>query len=83
MNDDNSRLAKNCHDWGKENGYYKVGKWGHQDIGEDRLYNHPAFYEQGAHWLLGYTEFSGRFECDDKENENSLSANDFWKIYAL
>ena len=84
MNDDNSRLAENCLLWGKENGRYRPGKWSHQDIGEDRLYNHPAFYEQGAHWLLAYKEkkFSGRFECDDKENQNSLSANDFWKIYA-
>ena len=56
---------------------------GSSRFGEDRLYNHPAFYEQGAHWLLGYTKFSGRFECDDNKNENKLlSANDFWKIYA-
>ena len=82
MNDDNSDLAEKCRKWGKENGKYRAGKWGHEKFGEDRLYNHPAFYEQGAHWLLGYTKYPGRFECDDKENENSLSANDFWKVYA-
>ena len=82
MNDDNSDLAEKCRKWGKENGKYRAGKWGHEKFGEDRLYNLPAFYEQGAHWLLGYTKFPGRFECDDNENENILSANDFWKIYA-
>ena len=82
MNDDNSHLAEKCRKWGKENGKYRVSKWSHQNLSEDRLYNHPAFYEQGAHWVLGYTEFSGRFECDDKENENTLFADDFWKMYA-
>ena len=88
MNDDNSRLAEKCYEWGKENGKYRVGKWSHQNHNEDRLYNHPAFFANGAHWLLAYNnEFSGRFECDDKKNDkknknkNSLSANDFWKIY--
>ncbi|XP_068706103.1 uncharacterized protein [Montipora capricornis] len=83
MNDDNSRLAEKCHEWGKENGTYGVGKWSHQNLDEDRLYNHPAFYENGAHWLLAYNHksFSGRFECDDYKNEK-ISANDFWKIYA-
>ncbi|XP_068706094.1 uncharacterized protein [Montipora foliosa] len=84
MNDDNSRLAEKCHEWGRENNKVKVGKWSHQNFNEDRLYNHPAFVVRSAHWLLAYnnTEFSGRFECDDKEDENILSANDFWKIYA-
>ena len=82
MNDDNSRLAEKCHEWGKEGGNYKVGKWSHQNINEGRLYNHPAFIEYVAVWLLAYDQFSGRFECDNKNNENILSANDFWKIYA-
>ena len=82
MDDDNSYLAKNCRQCGLENNKCKVGKWGHPDLNEDRLYNHPAFVQERAHWLLGYNGgFSGRFECDDKKDENSLSANYFWKIY--
>ena len=89
MNDDNSRLAEICHEWGRENSTYRVGKWGHQwnyqDFGVDRLYNHPAFVVDWAHWLLAYNHkvVSGRFECDDNQSENKLlSASDFWKIYA-
>ena len=77
MNDDNSRLAEKCHDWGRD-GNYKAGKWSHQNFNEDRLYNHPAFAKDWAHWLVDYNnKFSGRFECDDNKNENISSANDF------
>ena len=84
MDDDNSHLAKHCRHWGRDKqGKFKVDKWGHRDLVEDRLYNHPAFVANQAHWLLGYNgRFPGRFECDDNKNENNLSANDFWKIYA-
>ncbi|XP_068736853.1 uncharacterized protein [Montipora capricornis] len=79
MNDDNSRLAEKCHEWGNS----KNGKWGHVNLNEDRLYNHPAFVERTAHWLLPYNNiYSDRFECDDNLNENKLSSYDFWEIYA-
>ena len=83
MNDDNSHLAEKCHEWGKENDNFRVGKWSHQNINEDRLYNHLAFVEATAHWLLPYNnEYLGRFECDDYNDKNILPANAFWKIYA-
>ena len=80
MNDDNSLLAEICHEWGKEKDNYKVGKWGHYMVDEDRLYNHPAFALFRAHWLLAYNH---RIECDDYNDKIILiSAGDFWKIYA-
>ena len=66
MSDDDSNLAKNCEKWGKDNGKYFVGKWGHEmdakynDLNETRLFNHAAFVKNANHWLLG-----NRFECDD------------------
>ena len=41
MEGDNSRLTGVCEKWGKENGVYEIGKWGH-DQNEDRLYNHAV-----------------------------------------
>ncbi|XP_068706112.1 uncharacterized protein [Montipora foliosa] len=82
MDDDDSTLAKNCDRWGKENGKVKVtiGKWGFQNLAEDRLYNHTVFIAAAQQWLLGYNgTFQGRFECDDYFE--GLSAGDFWKIY--
>ena len=38
---DNSVLASRCVEWGRENGVYHVGKWGHE--GKKELYTYPAF----------------------------------------
>ena len=38
---DNSVLASRCVEWGKENGAYRVGKWGHE--GYKELYIYSAF----------------------------------------
>ena len=38
---DNSVLASRCVEWGRENGVYHVGKWGHE--GKKELYIYPAF----------------------------------------
>ena len=77
IQDDNSVLAGNCEKWGRENGVYFVGKWGHERD-QSRLYDHPAFVKDSNHWLI---ETSGsRWECDDYHV--GLSTGDFWKIYA-
>ena len=82
MNDDNSELATKCSEWGKDTeDKYRVGKWGHPGLTEDRLYNHLAFVKDSNHWVLGYNskDFRGRFECDD--SQENVSVGDFWKIY--
>ena len=74
MKNDNSRLARVCQNWGKENGVYTVGKWGH-DQNQDRLYICPALTLNKYHW---YTS-SSYFYCDDLI-PNQTSGN-FWKVY--
>ena len=88
MNDDDSKLAKKCQKWGKNNGKYDVGKWGHEmdvlllgsDQKETRLFNHPIFVFQKEHWLVG---FKKRFECDDgdKGHGTTVLKGDFWEIF--
>ena len=78
MEDDNSRLAGVCNEWGEENGAYNEGKWGyHSD--EDRLYNHAAFKANSYHWLLTSTPGGQRWECDDFQV--GVSSGDFWKVF--
>ena len=81
MNDDNSRLARECKRWGYEKGWYYVGKWGHGVLGhwggdQDRLYDHAAFVGGKYHWLL---VARGRCECDDISV--GVSSGDFWKVF--
>ena len=76
MNNDNSRLARDCKDWGYEKGTPKVGKWGHERD-QNRLFDHPAFVWAAYHWLLH--EPSGRWECDDYKV--GVSRGDFWKVF--
>ena len=86
MNDDNSELAKKCQGWGKDNGHYKIGKWGHEmdgtlgsDQNETRLFNHPIFVENEEHWLVGH---KNRFECDDdNRGGTTVLRGDFWEIF--
>ena len=71
---DNSYLASDCANWGKDNGVYKVGKWGHQGMRE--FYEFPAFIYALSHWA---TSPWNRWECDDFKP--GASPGDFWKIY--
>ena len=84
MSDDDSNLAKKCQSWGKDNGQYSVGKWGHEkdaalgsNLNETRLFNHAAFVKDDCHWLLG-----DRFECDDdSRNQKTMSGDNFWEVF--
>ena len=51
MENDNSRLAERCRQWGYNGTSYYVGKWGH---GEDQinLYSPAAFVGYLYHWFL-------------------------------
>ena len=76
MNNDNSKLARRCHKWGYEKGYYQVGKWGHDGLDrESRLYNLVAFEVSSYHWM----NLGGSCECDDFSS--SVSSGDFWKVF--
>ena len=75
MDNDNSIMSRQCHQWGWENGTYKVGKWGHSRD-QDRLYIYPAFVYHAQHW---HTSPHGTRYCDD--GGSSKTAGDFWKIY--
>ena len=72
---DNSFLASRCAEWGRENGAYHVGKWGHE--GNKELYIYSAFIRYHHHWVTwpGHD----RWECDDSRKD--LTRGDFWKIY--
>ena len=82
MSNDNSRLARLCQHWGLENGYYKVGKWGHERD-QDRLSFHTAFVwdypRQGVGNYFWNLDPGGRWECDDFNV--GVSPGDFWKIF--
>ena len=75
MQNDNSKLAGVCEEWGYEKGASKVGKWGHS-LNENRLYSLPAFVYDAYHWALDY---NNRWECDDFSV--GVSSGDFWKIF--
>ena len=81
MEDDNSRLARDCTQWGYQSGKAKIGKWG---CGGDqnRLYEFPALVRYSYHWMLeprdGYGQL--RYECDDTK-ASGVSVGDFWKVY--
>ena len=72
---DNSVLASRCAEWGRENGAYHVGKWGHE--GHKELYIFSAFIKNYHHWVTWPVDH--RWECDDSRND--LTRGDFWKIY--
>ena len=75
MDNDNSIMSRQCHQWGWEKGTYKVGKWGHSQD-QDRLYIYPAFVYHAQHW---HTSPDGTRHCDD--GGSGKTAGDFWKIY--
>ena len=76
MHDDDSILAGLCYEWGTENGFYHVGKWG--GLGnQGSLNEHSAFVVSQYHWLL--SEDGARLECDD--GFVGVSSGDFWKVF--
>ena len=74
IDDDDSEMAKRCHEWGLENGVFKIGKWGSPYYGQGRLFDHPAFVTGLHHWILYQ-----RLECDDYKV--GVSSGDFWKVF--
>ena len=76
MENDNSRIAEVCRQWGFNGKNYDVGKWGHAGD-QDRLYNHAAFAVSLYHWLL--VPGGSRWECDDFKV--GASPGDFWKVF--
>ena len=73
---DNSVLASRCVEWGKENGAYRVGKWGHE--GYKELYIYSAFIVGSYHWITWPS--SNAWQCDDNF-EKIVTSGDFWRIY--
>ena len=58
---DNSILASRCVEWGRENGTYRVEKWGHE--GQKELYIYSAFIVNTYHWITWPS--SNAWQCDD------------------
>ena len=78
IENDNSRLAGVCRQWGYQDGAYNVSKWGYALArDQDRLRDHPAFAAYLYHWLLAQ-DYS-RLECDDYLV--GVSSGDFWKVF--
>jgi len=77
MDDDTSKAAKVCEDWGAEKGGKNGGKWSWSRVNGNRLYSHPVFVLATYYWFI-WPE-GGRLECDDFQGR--VSAGDFWKIY--
>ena len=76
MENDNSRLAGVCRQWGYNGTSHYVGEWG-ANRDQDRLYMHAAFVVSLYHWLL--TPDVSRWECDDFYV--GVSSVDFCKIF--
>ena len=80
MENDNSRLAGVCRQWGYNGVNYKVGKWGHARD-QDRLYIFAAFSAYSLHWSLDpNTLSSSSWMCDDLSSVG-VSSGDFWKVF--
>ena len=78
MQNDNSKLAGVCQNWGWESGKNRVGKWGHGAWDEQRQYVFPAFEVFLYHWRLTST---GIVLCDDNKNTATASTGDLWKVF--
>lgn len=76
MENDNSRLAGQCHLWGKENGVLRVGKWGHGED-QDRLIRFTIFNHANYYWL--FLPDGSKVRCDDLSD--AVSSGDFWKVF--
>ncbi len=79
MEDDNSRLAEECPEWGYDESTdeFYAGKWGYWESFEyDVMYDHACFVAFESHWIVGRFE---RWQRDDYDSP--VSPNDFWRIY--
>ena len=76
MENDNSRLAGVCGQWGYNGTSHYIGEWGAAGD-QDRLYMHAAFVVSLYHWLLA--QKNSRWECDDIHV--GVSSGDFWKVF--
>ena len=76
MQNDNSKLAGVCSDWGFDGHSQNIEKWGHGGD-EDRLYVFPALKRWAYHWVL--VPEQPRLECDDRDV--GASPGDFWKVF--
>jgi len=76
MENDNSRLAGVCRQWGYNGASHYVGKWGHA-LDQNRLYIYPVLNGFSNHWLLDSKD--SRWECDDYLV--GVSSGDFWKVF--
>ncbi|XP_028406449.1 uncharacterized protein LOC114528938 [Dendronephthya gigantea] len=80
--DDNSTMASQCAQWGYESGNFHVGKWHYEGLPvKYRLFDIPVFIGFKVHCLIQQPH--SRWECDDYswDNNDTLSRNDFWKIF--
>ena len=75
MENDNSKLATVCGQWGLGANTWSSDHFG--DNGNGRLYHHVAFLASKYHWILG--TYEGRWECDD--TMVGLSPGDFWQVF--
>ena len=78
MEDDNSKLAKVCRQWGSED-YRKryVGKWSSSNRNDNRLYACVVFVGYNYYWNI--RPRGRQFDCDDRAD--TVSAGDFWKVF--
>ena len=77
MEDDNSKLAKVCQEWGSDSSKHNVSKWSVAPRNDNRLYDHTVIVWYAYHWNIQPQH--GRFDCDDYAN--AVSAGDFWKVF--
>ena len=74
MNDDNSKLAADCNQWGDK-------QWGYPFKGKRRNLFVARFHGKYRWFLKG----SPRWECDDLINNDTehfgLSTGDFWRVF--
>ena len=78
MEDDNSKLAKVCRQWGSEDSRKRyVGKWSSSNRNDNRLYDHTVIVWWTYHWNIRPPQ--RRFDCDDFAR--TVSAGDFWKVF--
>ena len=76
MENDNSRLAGVCRQWGYNGVSSNIGKWGYA-LDQDRLFYASAFVPHFYHWVLSQRD--SRWECDDYRD--GVSSGDFWKVF--
>ena len=77
MEDDNSKLAKVCRQWGFDSSKPYVGKWSAPNRNDNRLYDYVVFGRYGYYWNIRPSR--RQFDCDDLAH--TVSAGDFWKVF--